>query len=202
MGRNKSTCARSPEGFRIYEPEGGSVLETGSENEIVTVVDIGLRAIKATKYRSGSAPLYSPDSEGLKEFTEKIEAYFEALNQVNADRDSKNAVLPDIEGLCLYLGFTRKTLNQYQRERSVEWQNVIALAKETVLSVKKQMLASGKGNSLGLLFDIINNSDYRSTNEFHREEVPFSIVENADERQRRLADKYRVSGIPDKLSGD
>lgn len=200
MGRNKSNAARSPEGFRVYEPEGDSILETGLENEVVEVVNIGLKAIKATKNRGGAPPSYPPDSKGLEEFTSRSEAYFEALNRINGDREARNAVLPDIEGYCLWMGFTRKTLNLYQRERSPEWQNVIGLVKETILSVKKQMLVSGKGNSIGLLFDIVNNSDYRSTSEFRREEEPLTFVEDAGQRQRRLADKYRVSAVEDKLS--
>lgn len=201
QGKGRNIIKRTGEGLRTVEFSKGnySEIEPGEDNDLANVIDLGLQSIRAAKLRGGKEPIYSPDAKGLTEFTERIEAYFERINEINRDRETKLCVIPDVEGLAVYLGFSRQTLLQY-RERGAEWRYTIDLAKEVITSAKKQLAASGKMPVVFCIFDLVNNASYLSTNEFHQSEEPLQVIEAADERQRRLADKYKVSSVPDKLS--
>ncbi len=201
QGEGKKIIKTTSEGFRTAQFSKGaySELEPGEANDLEDVINLGVQSVKAAKMRKGKEPFYSPDAQGLEEFTERCEDYFQRINEINRDRETKYCVIPDVEGLAVYLGFTRKTLAKY-RERGADWQYTIDLVKEVITSAKKQLAASGKMPVVYCIFDLINNSNYLSTNEFHATNEPFAIVEGAEERQRRLADKYHVSSVPDKLS--
>lgn len=201
QGEGKQIERFTEEGIRTASfPKGEYVeLVPGECDDMQAVVNMGLETIKGVKLRKGQEPKYSPDEEGLNSFLERCEAYFTRIAEINGSIESKHGVVADIEGLTNFLGVTRRTLRRY-RERSEAWAYAVDMVEQTILSCKKQMLLTGQVPTVAAIFDLTNNHGYLSTSEFHRTDEALSIVEDAGQRAKRLADKYRISNIPDKLS--
>lgn len=203
QGEGRNIERFNEDGIRTASfPKGNySEVVPGECDDLQAVVDMSLQSVRSARARKGQEPKYTPDESGLDGFLERCEGYFQRIAEVNAERTSKHALIADIEGLCSWLGITRRTLRRY-RERGEKWLYAVDMVELNILACKKQMMLSGQMPPVVGIFDLCNNHGYVSTNQFTLNAEPLTVIENADERQRRLADKYRVSGIPDKLSED
>lgn len=118
--------------------------------------------------KHGGVPAKYPNSpEGLRSFRDGVEGYFRYMQEVNEGIDEKQQMIPDIEGLSLYLGISRVTLLSYEKDRDQEWTQTVRLAKDVIAATKKQMLMRGKIPPLVGVFDLTNNHSYHNTSEFH-----------------------------------
>lgn len=145
-----------------YKKRGKALaLEPG---DLTAPLEFGLEVFR----QHGGIPAKYPNSpEGLRLFREGVEGYFRYVQQLNDGVDEKKQLIPDIEGLALYLGISRVTLLNYEKVRDQEWTQTVRLAKDVIGAVKKQMLMRGKIPPLVGVFDLTNNHAYHNTNEFH-----------------------------------
>lgn len=134
------------------------ISEAGSDN-LAPILDVAIKRLK------GNPPAYENSTEGLKKFMNTCVSYFEYIQTQNK-RPGCKKIIPDIEGLSMYLGITRKTLNLYQKERGTDWKDAIDLVKNAIMSVKKELAFHQQIPTVYAIFDQVNNSDYRNVSEF------------------------------------
>lgn len=122
--------------------------------------------ICACHKNTGGRPAKYPNSfEGLEAFKENARNYFEYLRSANDKLEERQQLIPDVEGLSLYCGIDRRTLEKY-RERGGEWQSVIDYIKNSIAYAKKQLALKGKIPTVMAIFDLSNNHNYFNVSEY------------------------------------
>ena len=123
-------------------------------------------ACACLKNNRGRPCTYGNTEIGLKSFIENAQGYFEYLATANKQiEDDKSQLIPDVEGLALYLGIDRSTLCRYH-DRGGEWQKVIDYFKNAIAYCKKQLAMRGKIPTVLAIFDLSNNHHYVNVSEF------------------------------------
>ena len=113
---------------------------------------------------------YPPTEEGFEQFNINSLGYFDYLEQANSRLESKQQIIPDVEGYCLWLGINRSTLSLYMN-RGNEWEEMITIYKDAIAFCKKQLALRGKIPPVMAIFDLTNNHGYHNANEFKLETV-------------------------------
>lgn len=150
-----------------------------------------LDMICACYKNSGGRPCtYSNTAEGLAAFKENAQGYFSYLHSANDKLDEREKLIPDIEGLTLYLGIDRSTLSRYH-DRGGEWAATIDYIKNCIGYAKKQLALKGKIPTVMAIFDMTNNHQYYNTNSFVLEA---KITENK-ESDIVLESQARAAGL-------
>nr|AKH47514.1 small terminase [uncultured marine virus] len=109
-----------------------------------------MAAPKGNKYALGLTNSGRPLKwKSVDEFKKVSDGFF--------DWCSDNDFIPDIEGLCLYLGTHRKVLCDYEKKE--EFSNAIKEIKEGIFFHKKQLAMKGNMNATVFIFDAKNNHD-------------------------------------------
>lgn len=98
----------------------------------------------------------------VEELEENIIGYW---NYLAAANEQKLMLIPDIEGMCAFLGITRKTLNEWEREDTNGFASTIAQAKNDIAACKKQIGLQGKIPPLVMAMDFNNNHGYTQRQE-------------------------------------
>lgn len=125
-----------------------------------------LDMVCACMKNTGGRPFkYADTEEGLQSFTETAKAYFTYVQNANNKLDEKSQIIPDVEGLSLYLGIDRSTLFRYQN-RGGEWAEIIDYIKNAIAYSKKQLALKGRIPTVMAIFDLTNNHSYYNTNSF------------------------------------
>ena len=132
-------------------------------------------------YQSRMSSIFEDSPAGLLDFKEASIAYLEYVKETNNNPDNENHLVPDIESWATYLGTTRKTIAEYERFRSSEWQDFIGLVKGSLTACKKQLAFRQKIPTVLALFDLTNNSGYVNSSEFKLSNEPC-------EQKRALSD--------------
>lgn len=147
-------------------------------------------AFACIKNNRGRPCTYANTEMGLKSFLENAQGYFEYLTSANKQiEDEKLKLIPDIEGLSLYLGIDRTTLWRY-RDRGGEWERAIDYFKGAIAYCKKQLALRGKIPTVLALFDLVNNHGYVNVSEF-------KLVQNNPEQQKgsNIDEQLRSAGL-------
>lgn len=149
---------RDPFGVRLqeYERNVTNLAPITGDDAGSEVMRMGMKSLKEFQY----TPKYENTPEGLQRFSEKAMSYFEYINRINVDAESTKKLLPDVEGLAVWLGISRKTLLMYERERGGKWSEYIGLLKTLITSVKKQRTYNFQVPPVFMMFDLKNNSNY------------------------------------------
>lgn len=129
-------------------------------DDLEAVLDMGISSLKATKAK------YPETAEGLELFKQTTLDYFSYVQQCNKDDSREHKLIPDVEGLSVYLGITRRTLLTYEKTRNEEWQDFISRAKDLITATKKQLIFRQKIPAVVGIFDLCNNSNYVNSSEF------------------------------------
>lgn len=119
--------------------------------------------IESLKKHKGKQAIYGLNE--LPRFIEDVTAYFQMLHDCNEDLDPNKQLFPSIEGLCVFLGLTRKTFSAYAK-RNAEWNEAIEQTRNAIVSVKVQLASHGRIPSLVHIFDLTNNYGFFNTNQF------------------------------------
>ncbi len=125
--------------------------------------------IESLKKHKGKQAIYGLNE--LPRFIEDVTAYFQMLHDCNEDLDPNKQLFPSIEGLCAFLGMTRKTFSAYAK-RNAEWNEAIEQTRNLIASVKIQLASHGRIPALVFVFDMTNNCDYYNTSEFRLSTEP------------------------------
>lgn len=180
MARNERTDANGVTIAKYKRDYQGIVADDPNNKDLLALTQASIESLKAYQGR----PKYSNDAAGLAEFQGKVIEYFQYIADVNGDPGSKYQLFPDIEGLCSWLGITRKTLSNYQT-RPGSFGEFVDLTKTNILAYRKQAASTYRIPSVLAIFDQVNNFDYRSVNEFKL--TTSSDQDEAErERQKRL----------------
>lgn len=129
-------------------------------DDLEAVLDMGISSLKASKAK------YPETAEGLELFKQTTLDYFSYVQQCNKDDSREHKLIPDVEGLSVYLGITRRTLLTYEKTRNEEWQDFISRAKDLITATKKQLIFRQKIPAVVGIFDLCNNSNYVNSSEF------------------------------------
>lgn len=129
-------------------------------DDLEAVLDMGISSLKASKAK------YPETVEGLEMFKQATLDYFSYVQQCNKDDNREHKLIPDVEGLSVYLGITRRTLLTYEKTRSDEWKDFISRAKDLITATKKQLIFRQKIPAVVGIFDLCNNSNYVNSSEF------------------------------------
>lgn len=130
-------------------------------DDLNAVLDLSIRSIKM-----GRPAKFNDDMQGLEDFKQASIEYLEHVRDVNNSPDNENHLIPDIESWATFLGTTRATILIYEKTRSEDWQEFIALIKGAITACKKQLAFRQKIPTVLALFDLTNNSGYVNSSEF------------------------------------
>lgn len=130
-------------------------------DDLNAILDMSIKSIKL-----GRPAKFENTSEGLQDFKQASIAYLEFVRETNNNPDNENKLVPDIESWATFLGTTRKTICDYERDRDEQWKEFIALIKGAITAAKKQLAFRQKIPTVLAMFDLANNSGYVNTAEY------------------------------------
>lgn len=155
----KETAARDENGVRKNDYrrfKEGRDYEKQTAPDMVTLCDMMSRGIfgeEETKGRGGRPRKY----ETIEELQEGIKKYLLYIAEKNA---AGVALIPDVEGLALFLGVSRSTLYEWQNSRPGEYSDTIKRTLNAIAAAKKQLALMGKIPPLVFATDFNNNHGY------------------------------------------
>ena len=119
--------------------------------------------IDSINKHKGKQVVYRTDE--LPRFIDDVNGYFQMLHDSNEGLEPDKQLFPSIESLCVYMGFSRNTLNLYSR-RNPEWKDCIDHVRNCIASIKIQLASHGRIPAIVHIFDMTNNYGYCNTSEF------------------------------------
>lgn len=130
--------------------------------------------------------------ETVEELREGIERY---IDYIQTQAAAGVALIPDVEGLALFLGISRSTLFEWQRARPGEFSDTIKSTLNAIAAYKKQLALTGKIPPIVFATDFNNNHGYiqQHTLEVQATRKLDELPEKAD-IIRRLPTKSTGSG--------
>lgn len=130
-------------------------------DDLNSILDMSIKSIKL-----GRTPKFPETAQGLEDFKQASVDYLEYVREVNNDPENEHHLVPDIESWATFLGTTRRTILTYEKCRSEEWTDYIALVKGAITACKKQLAFRQKIPTVLAMFDLTNNSGYVNSSEF------------------------------------
>ena len=130
-------------------------------DDLNSILDMSIKSIKP-----GRKCKFENTKEGLEDFKEASIAYLEYVKKTNNDPENEHHLIPDIESWATYLGTTRKTIADYERNRDGDWKEFISLIKGAITACKKQLAFRQKIPTVLAIFDLTNNSNYINASQF------------------------------------
>lgn len=150
--------------YNNYHPENygkpEEIAVSDNVDDLNTVLTMGIQSLKRGVQKYPNTP------EGLELLKQRTNDYFDYIVTANSRPNVEQRVYPDIEGLALFLGTTRKSLLDYSK-RSPEWESAINLAKTVIFTAKKQLADNYKIPPVLQIFDACNNFGYINSSEYH-----------------------------------
>lgn len=157
------TKYRDERGVRIQSYrrfQEGRDYEALDDKDMVALMDNVLDNIQSykTAQKVGQPPKY----ETVDEFFSIVEQYFQYIRDANAD-DVK--LIPDVEGLCAFMGISRETLHGWENARDKRYIDAIKMVKNQMAFCKKQLALKGKIPPIVFATDFNNNHGYTQKQE-------------------------------------
>jgi len=144
--------------------------------------EAALDMVCACMKNTGGRPcIYANSESGLTSFVENAKGYFTYVQNANSKLEERQQIIPDVEGLSLYCGIDRRTLERYYK-RGGEWERTIDYIKNGIAYVKKELALRGKIPPMVAVFDLVNNHNYFNTNSF--------ILETKNEKEEDKSDYW------------
>lgn len=98
-----------------------------------------------------------PKYGSLEELQQKIIEYWEYLENAN---QNGVALIPDMEGVCSFLGISRTTFRTWERENFQGFAETLAQVRNDIAACKKQLGLQNKIPAIVMAMDFNNNHDY------------------------------------------
>ena len=95
--------------------------------------------------------------ETVEQFLDGVERYIDYINTQNA---AGVALIPDVEGLALFLGVCRSTLYDWQKSRPGEFSDTVKITLNAIAAAQKQLAYKEKIPALILAMNFNNNHGY------------------------------------------
>lgn len=126
-------------------------------------VDMALLAIRSMDMLQGKGSYRSGNRYNtVEELQDAIKQYWQYIIQRNSGGEIR--IVPDVEGMALFLGITRMTLRKWEVENTHGFSETVQIAKNAIAAYKKQMGLSGKIPPVFAAIDFNNNHDYVQKN--------------------------------------
>lgn len=179
--------------MQVYNKADADLVPITGDDATAALIDMGIKSL------AGAPPKYANDSAGLKAFQQKTLDYFRYIQRVNSDMESEKKLMCDIESWAVFLGITRQCVFKYEK-RGGEWADFIGRTKELILTTKKVRAYSHQVPPIFAIFDMVNNHNYKNTNDIRVEAVDntsmLSATKTPDEIARELAEEIPMD-LPD-----
>ena len=143
---------RDEYGVRVLKENEGKDIDNANQ-----WVDMALLAIRSMDMLEGRTS-YASKYVTVEDLQQAIKEYWQYIIQRNSGGELK--IVPDVEGMALFLGTTRETLRKWERENTRGFGETISVAKNAIAAYKKQMGLSGKIPPVFAAIDFNNNHDY------------------------------------------
>ena len=158
----KETAARDENGVRKNDYrrfKEGRDYEKQNGPDMVTLCDMMSRGIfgEETEEREKGKGGRPRKYETIEELQEGIKKYLVYIAEKNA---AGVALIPDVEGLALFLGVSRSTLYEWQNSRPGEFSDTLKRTLNAIAAAKKQLALMGKIPPLVFATDFNNNHGY------------------------------------------
>lgn len=184
--QNKLTQKHDEKGGRYLDSyKRYDMTQVGETDNITPIIDIAIKKLK------GRPAAYENSLEGLEKFRIACIEYFEYIQMQNQRPDCKK-IVPDIEGLTVFLGITRNTLSLYERNRGEQWKEQIDQVKNAIMSVKKELAFHQQIPTVYAIFDQVNNGDYRNVSEFKLLPEINDEINNPKETAADIVARHRI----------
>lgn len=95
--------------------------------------------------------------ETVEELKEGIESY---IDYISTQAAAGVPLIPDVEGLALFLGISRSTLFEWQRSRPGEFSDTLKATLNGIAAYKKQLALTGRIPAIVFATDFNNNHGY------------------------------------------
>lgn len=95
--------------------------------------------------------------ETVEELREGIESY---IDYIQTQAAAGVPLIPDVEGLALFLGISRSTLFEWQRARPGEFSDTLKSTLNAIAAYKKQLALTGRIPPIVFATDFNNNHGY------------------------------------------
>lgn len=157
----ETSSARDEHGVRLQQykrfKEGRDYTAvTEREQELLELYDLARFSIQS--HAKGQPPQYPT----VESFVEVVNDYFDYLS----DRLKIGVkLIPDVEGLAMFMGISRETLRTWTISRSPTYSATIKSATNSIMAVKKHLAQTGCIPPMVFAIDANNNHDYTQKQE-------------------------------------
>lgn len=148
--------SRDPVGAKILPKTRFNRVEPTNGEEMRAIYALAIKNMQRSRF--GGKPKY----ESLDRLQDAIIAYWEYLD---VQMQEGAEVMPDVEGLCTFLGINRSTLNKWEMEDYQGFGETISQVKNDIASGKKQLAMRGRIAPLFAVADFNNNHGYTQKQE-------------------------------------
>lgn len=178
--------------FRNCDKEGRDYRPMAGE-EMTVLYNMAKHNMERSKEWRTRAGLKGIRYETADDLEKAIMGYWDYLIQANENQIN---LIPDVEGLCAFLGITRKTLMNWENNDVRGFASIIEQAKNDIAACKKQIGLQGKIPPIVMAMDFNNNHGYTQ-----RQEVvvtPNNPLGDATSNEELLAkyEQYAELGDP------
>lgn len=170
-GGRKQVYRRFKEGVDFMPVEGG---------EMVAMLKMAQNSCKKLMGRP-------PTFQSVEELQEAIEAYWDYIVKAN---ENGGTIFPDAEGLAMYLGVSRETVNEWERSNYKNFSATIKTTKNAIAACKKQLALANKIPQLVWVTDFNNNHGY-----VQKQEVTVAPVNPLGEQVDQKALESKLADI-------
>lgn len=177
--------------YSTYRPgeNGKNLPEIANMSDVESI----LRLAQSRLRSEVTTAIYPPTAAGLAAFKRGCDDFFEYIVSENQRLDGipgSKHIIPDLEGLAVYLGISRKTLFNYSA-RGGEWETTIEYVKNAIASVKKEVAYHYGMPPVLAMFDLTNNHGYVNSSEFKID----SERTTRTKEENRLTEKLDNAGL-------
>lgn len=170
---------RDERGVRILTFKGNHEYDD-STGEALSAIYTLARTNMQRRLDGKALPKYS----SVEQLQQKIIEYWEYLENAN---QNGIALIPDMEGVCSFLGISRTTFRTWERENFQGFAETLAQVRNDIAACKKQLGLQNKIPAIVMAMDFNNNHDY-----VQKQEVQVATPNLLGESTKipELAEKY------------
>lgn len=159
------------------------------------IYEMARRNVEEFEGKADGEPRY----QTLDELKRGIQGYWDFLiSQV----DSEDELIADTEGLCQFLGISRRTLLNWEKQNYNGFANLIAETRTAIAACNKQIAKKGKMPALVFMADFNNNHEYVQKQQVEIENHQLSQDKMTPEQLKAALDGMAEAQVESELDND
>lgn len=140
-----------------------------------------------------------PKYQTLDDLRQGIQQYWDFLIEA---AESDDELIADTEGLCQFLGISRRTLLNWEKQNYNGFAQLIAETRTAIAACNKQIAKKGKMPALVFMADFNNNHEYVQKQQVEIESHQMSQDKMTPEQLKAAIDGLNASTIDEEESTD